>query len=141
MGAWFRYGVIAAVFYGLHQVFTKLAAEKIGEGLGALVVEGTATVTIVVYLLAIAGLGKWDQKVTTPGMVYSALTGACVGVGTIAFFLVFQKGGPLSAVPGILAGGMVLMAVVGLFSFREPASLSRILGIGLSLAGLTLLRR
>ena len=29
--------------------------------------------------------------------------GVCVGAGTIAFFLLFQKGGPLSSVPAILA--------------------------------------
>ena len=68
------------------------------------------------------------------------LTGLCVGVGTVFFFLLFQKGGPLSAVPMILAGGAALMAVVGIFYFRESASWSRLLGIALSIASLFLLR-
>jgi transporter family protein len=63
-----------------------------------------------------------------------------VGVGTIAFFLLFQKGGPLSAVPMVLAGGGALMALVGIVAFREPASWPRLLGIALSLVGLFLLR-
>ncbi len=46
----------------------------------------------------------------------------CVGAGTILFFLLFQNGGPLSAVPMILAGGAALMAVVGIASFKETAS-------------------
>lgn len=37
MPAWFYYAVGAAVLYGLHQIFTKLAAEKIGDGLGGFV--------------------------------------------------------------------------------------------------------
>ena len=39
-----------SVLYGLHQIFTKLAAERISDGLGALVVETSAVVTIAVYL-------------------------------------------------------------------------------------------
>jgi transporter family protein len=69
------------------------------------------------------------------------LTGVCVGAGTIAFFLLFQKGGPLSAVPVILAVGAAIMAIAGIVFFREPASWQRLLGILLAIAGLFLLRR
>jgi transporter family protein len=68
------------------------------------------------------------------------LTGICVGAGTILFFLLFQKGGPLSAVPMVLAGGAALMAVVGVLFFKEPASWPRLVGIVLALIGLLLLR-
>jgi transporter family protein len=64
-----------------------------------------------------------------------------VGVGTILFFLLFQKGGPLSAVPMILAGGAALMAVAGIAFFRETASIPRVLGILLSIVGLFLLKK
>jgi len=50
MTTWFWYAILAAVLYGLHQVFTKLAAEHIGDGLGGFVVETTAALTIAVYL-------------------------------------------------------------------------------------------
>jgi transporter family protein len=63
-----------------------------------------------------------------------------VGVGTIFFFILFQKGGPLSAVPMILAGGATLMAVAGIFFFHESASWPRLIGIVLSIVGLFLLR-
>jgi bacterial/archaeal transporter family protein len=102
---WFPYAMAAAVLYGLHQIFTKLASERISDGLGALVVEGSAVGTILAYLTALYVFGRWSQTATTAGAFYSVLTGVCVGAGTIAFFLLFQRGGPLSAVPAILAGG------------------------------------
>lgn len=141
MNAWFWYAVGAAVLYGLHQIFTKMAADRIGDGLGGFVVEATAAGTILVYLGFLYFGGKWHQPVSVPGAVYSVLTGVCVGAGTVLFFLLFQKGGPLSAVPMILAGGAALMAVVGLALFREPASWQRVLGIALSIAGLFLLKK
>ena len=39
MAAWFWYAVVAAVFYGAHQIFTRIAADHIGEGLGGFVVD------------------------------------------------------------------------------------------------------
>jgi transporter family protein len=56
------------------------------------------------------------------------------------FFLLFQKGGPLSAVPMVLAGGAALMAIVGILFLKEPATMIRVSGILLSLLGLFLLR-
>lgn len=68
------------------------------------------------------------------------LTGICVGAGTIAFFLLFQKRGPLSSVPAILARGAAILGIAGIVFFKEPLSVVRLLGIAPSLAGLFLLR-
>jgi transporter family protein len=141
MAMWFWYAVVAAVLYGAHQIFTRLAAERIGDGLGGFVVEMSAALTILIYLAFLWFGGRWNQKFSATGFNYSVLTGLCVGVGTIAFFLLFQKGAPLSAVPAILACGAALMAVAGIIFFREPASWQRLLGIALSIIGLLLLRR
>jgi len=140
MRSWFWYAIGAAVLYGMHQIFTRLASERISDGLGGFAVEATAALTILVYLAFLYFSGRWNQHVTAPGVLYSILTGICVGVGTLFFFLLFQKGGPLSAVPMILAGGAALMAVAGIFFFKEPVSLPRVLGIALSIIGLVLLR-
>jgi len=50
VAAWFWYAVVAAILYGAHQIFTKLAADGIGEGLGGFVVEATAALSILLYL-------------------------------------------------------------------------------------------
>jgi transporter family protein len=141
MNEWFWYAVGAAVLYGLHQVFTKLASTTISDGLGGFVVEGSAALTIVVYLGWLWFSGHWDQKADAAGIGWSVVTGICVGVGTILFFLLFQKGGPLSAVPMVLAGGAAIMAVAGVMFFKEPLSVARVAGIAMALAGLYLLKK
>lgn len=141
VAAWFWYAVIAAVLYGAHQILTKLAADRIGEGLGGFVVEGTAALSILVYLAFLWLASRWNQQSSVHGIIYSVLTGICVGAGTIAFFLLFQRGGPLSSVPAILAGGAAIMAVAGILFFREPPSWQRIVGIAFALIGLFLLRK
>ena len=140
MTSWFFYAIGAAVLYGAHQICTKLASDRISDGLGGFVVEGSAALTILLYLGYLRWFGTWNQNGSGPGVYYSVLTGICVGVGTIFFFLLFQKGGPLSSVPMILAGGAAIMAIAGILFFKEPASLARVAGIVLALTGLFLLR-
>src|SRR2546426_2877338 len=141
MAAWFWYAAAAAVLYGAHQIFTRLAAERIGDGLGGFVVEASAATFILLYLAFLWVGGRWNQKFSAAGFNYSLLTGICVGAGTIAFFLLFQKGGPLSAVPAILAGGAAIMAIAGILFFHEAPSWQRLLGIVFAIVGLFLLRR
>ena len=141
MAPWFWYAVVAAILYGAHQIFTRLAADRIGEGLGGFIVEATAALSILLYLGFLWLANRWDQKSTSEGVYYSILTGICVGAGTIAFFLLFQKGGPLSSVPAVLAGGAAIMAIAGILFFHEPRSWQRLLGVTLAIAGLLLLRR
>ena len=69
MSTWFWYAIGAAVLYGLHQVFTKLASDRIGDGVGGFAVEASATLTILVYLAALYFSGRWSQQVSTPGVV------------------------------------------------------------------------
>src|SRR5205809_7951641 len=139
MAPWFWYAVVAAVLYGAHQIFTRLAADLIGEGLGGFVVEATAALSILFYLGFLWLASRWDQRSTSGGVFYSVLTGICVGAGTIAFFLLFQKGGPLSSVPAILAGGAAIMAIAGILFFHEPPSWQRLIGVSLAIIGLFLL--
>src|SRR5258705_11818795 len=141
MAPWFWYAVVAAVLYGAHQIFTKLAADRIGEGLGGFVLEAPAALSILVYLAFLWLASRWNQQSSAQGIFYSVLTGVCVGAGTIAFFLLFQKGGPLSSVPAILAGGAAVMVVAGILFFREPPSWQRFVGIAFALIGLFLLRK
>jgi bacterial/archaeal transporter family protein len=139
--AWLAYAVAAAVLYGLHQVFTKLAAERIGEALGGFVVEASAAATILLYMAYLVASHQWHQGYSKPGIAWSVATGICVGLGTIAFFLLFQNGGPLSAVPVILAIGGAVMVVAGVLVFREHMTPARTLGVLFSLVAFYLLRK
>ncbi|MGC2353987.1 MAG: hypothetical protein WA496_11360, partial [Candidatus Udaeobacter sp.] len=77
MAAWFWYAVVAAILYGAHQIFTRLAAERIGEGLGGFVVEASAALSILIYLAFLWLGGRWSQKFSMAGFNYSLLTGVC----------------------------------------------------------------
>ena len=66
MAPWFWYAVLAAVLYGAHQIFTRLAAERIGEGLGGFIVEASAALSISIYLAILWFAGRSTQKFSEP---------------------------------------------------------------------------
>jgi len=140
MQTWLFYAIGAAILYAAHQIFTKMAADRISDGLGGFIVEAAAAATILIYLAGLRLSGKWNQTFTAAGASYAVLTGVCVGIGTIFFFLLFQKGGPLLSVPMILAVGAALMSIAGILFFKEPISWPRLLGVVLSIVSLFLVR-
>src|SRR6188472_3246337 len=77
VAAWFWYAVVAAVLYGAHQIFTRMAADHIGEGLGGFVVEASAAFSILIYLGILWFSGRWNQKFSAAGFNYSLITGIC----------------------------------------------------------------
>jgi bacterial/archaeal transporter family protein len=140
MNAWLGFAVGAAVLYGLHQIFTKLASASASDGLGGFIVETSAAGTIGIYLLLLYVTRRWEQHADARGFLYSVATGLCVGVGTIFFFQMFQRGGPLSAVPLVLAVGSAIMAAAGVVVFNEPVTMRHLLGVGMSLVAILLLK-
>jgi transporter family protein len=131
---------IAAVLYGLHNVFTRAAGPRIDETLGALLLEGFAALIILGFTL----YKRWQGGlglVTREGVLWSLAAGLCVGLGTLAFFALFSRGGELSvAGPSVLVGGSLFMVLGGILLFGEAVSALRLLGIVLGLISLFLLR-
>jgi hypothetical protein len=91
MAAWFWYAVVAAVLYGAHQIFTRMAGERIGEGLGGFIVEASAALSILIYLAILWLGGRWNQKFSGAGFNYSLLTGICVGAWNDCVLPAFSK--------------------------------------------------
>lgn len=68
VSGWFGYAVGAALLYGLHQIFTKLASERISDGMGGFIVETSAVLTIAMYLGWLYASDHWTQTWTPLGV-------------------------------------------------------------------------
>ena len=122
--------------YGLHNVFTKMAAGKVSDNMGGLLLEGTATVLILLFIIRERITTGGFGPVSARGVVFSVLAGLCVGAGTVLYFYIFRMAGELSvAGPIVLAGGIAIMAVAGLTFFGEPLTAWKILGLVFSRYG------
>ena len=139
MADWFWSAIGAAILYGMHQVLPEWLRTGLATGWAALSWRAPCPDNSALPAVALR-----DRQLET--VVQRARRFLFCPYGSLrrrrdrVFLSAFQKGGPLSAVPMILAGGASLMAVVGIFSFKESASWQRLLSIALSIIGLFLLR-
>jgi transporter family protein len=111
--AWFWHAVVPAALYGAHQIFTRLASERIGNGLGGFVVEATAALSILIYLAFLWVSGRVEPEIWHAGFQLFSSHRDLRRRRHDCVFPFFQKGGPLSAVPIILAAGAAMMAIAG----------------------------
>jgi uncharacterized membrane protein len=129
----------AAAFVAAHYLLVRAASGKIGDSLGALVLEGTAAIGIA---LAYAAGIRGDTPVTTTraGVVFAVLSGLCISGGSILLFQALRRGGPVASTGTIvLGGGVALSALAAPLLFRESMTGRRLLGIALGLAAILLL--
>jgi drug/metabolite transporter (DMT)-like permease len=136
---WF-FALLTTLFFGFYNIFTKAAGPKIGGVLGPLLLESFAAVILLVFFLWRRSNGSVESS-TLPGVAYSLAGGFCAAAGSICFFMVFSRGGLLSAAGSFVLIGSALLTIVGGFIlFKEPLNAYRLAGIILGLISLFLLK-
>jgi uncharacterized membrane protein len=127
-----------ALFIALHYLLLRAASGRIGDRLGALVVEASACVGIAASL----GLGSRNADVvaTRAGVGFAAASGLAVAVASVLLFTALRRGGPVASTGTIvLGGGVALSALAAPWLYGEALTARRALGVALGLAAMWVL--
>jgi bacterial/archaeal transporter family protein len=138
MQAWVGASLGAAVFIAGHYMLVRAASGRLGDTLGALVLEGAAVVGIALYY----AVGPRDTltQATRLGVMLSALSGLCISGASILLFTALRRGGPVAATGTlVLGGGVTLSALASPWVFAEGLTGRRILGVLLGVAAMLVL--
>ena len=137
MQPWQRAAVFAAVAICVHYLALRASAGRVGDTLGALVLEGTAAFGILLaYVLGPRG----TEATTMRGVGFAALSGVGISFASILLFQALRRGGPV-AVTGtvVMGGGVALSAMFAPLLFGESFTGRRGIGIALGLASMIVL--
>ncbi|MGH7270932.1 MAG: hypothetical protein ACREJ3_10930 [Polyangiaceae bacterium] len=148
MPPWTPPALGGAVFIAAHYLLLRAASGKIGDRLGAFVLEGSATLGLAASLI----VGRWleheargglprDAVATTGlGVGFAAASGLVVSVASVLLFASLRRGGPVASTGTIvLGGGVALSALFAPLLFGESLTLRRALGVALGLAAMWVL--
>lgn len=137
MQAWQIAALGAACLVGGHYLLLRAAAGRIGDSLGALILEATAALGIA----AAYGLGVRSGGVATRnGILFSIASGLCISGASILLFFALRRGGPVATTGTmVLGGGVTVAALFAPLFFREPMTPRRIVGVLLGVAALVVL--
>jgi bacterial/archaeal transporter family protein len=138
MQAWQLAAIGAAGLIAAHYLLLRAASGRIGDSLGALVLEGTAAVGIALaYALGVRGA---EVATSRAGVVFAMLSGLCISVGSILLFQALRRGGPVASTGTIvLGGGVAIAALLAPWFFREPLTARRLVGVALGITAMILL--
>jgi drug/metabolite transporter (DMT)-like permease len=138
MQVWQQAAFGAACLIAAHYLLLRASSGRVGDSLGALVLEATASVGI---LLAYA-LGPRGDRVPTTGwgLGYAALSGICISGASILLFFTLRRGGPVATTGTlVLGGGVTLSALFAPLFFSEAFTVRRAVGVALGVAALVVL--
>jgi uncharacterized membrane protein len=130
----------AGAFIAVHYVLLRAASGRIGDTLGALVLEATAAAGIAVNY-AVGARGPAIET-TRLGLAFAALSGLAISGASILLFSALRRGGPVASTGTIvLGGGVALSALLAPFVFGEAFTLRRAIGVALGIAAIAVLSR
>lgn len=132
--------IIAAVMFGLYNVFIKLSADDINPILGAVVLQFVAAFIGLGLLLASQAQSDSPLIWSGRGLLLATLAGVAIGLVEILAFFIYGRG-VLVAVgnPLIVGGSLVVTTAIGVFLLRETINLAQVAAILLITGGVLLL--
>lgn len=138
MDAWQKAALGASCLIALHYLLLRAASGRVGDSLGALILEGAAALGILVAY--VAGLRGDAIATTRAGILSAMLSGLCISGASILLFFALRRGGPVASTGTIvLGGGVAISAMVAPVVFREPLTVRRLIGVALGIAALVVL--
>jgi len=136
---WLIYALLTIISYSLFDLFLKKTSGKIDDYIATLLINTIAVVPPLLFFLFLKMSGK-NMSVSREGVLFAIVSGLFVGLASIAFIKMFSSGGNLSIGSPIVRIGMVVLAAVfGVLILKETLSVRQIIGIIISVFGLSLL--
>lgn len=130
---------LAAIMFGLYNVFIKLSSEHIDPVLGAVILQFVALLAgggLLIYLQR----GGAQLQISAAGVWLSVLAGVSIGLVEILTFVIFSRGVPVAmGNPLIIGGSLLVTTSIGLIALREVLSPMQLAGVVLIAGGVGLL--
>jgi len=134
--SWIIYTIIALVVVSFSDFFRKLASQLHDPFFTALLFQiGSIITTILMYLI-------FSRKIESNPMAigYALFGGVLVAIFTLFSFKALATGPGVSTVMSILrVGGITLVVFLGMVILKEKLSITSVVGLLLSLAGIYLM--
>lgn len=129
---------LAALMFGLYNVFIKLSADHINAVLGAVVLQFVAAFVGLGLLLYMQAGGSGALQISSRGVLLAIMAGVAIGLVEILTFVIYGRGIPVAVGNPLIIGGSLLVTTgVGIFLLRElvsPLQIAAIAMIGLGIS-------
>lgn len=136
---WLIYALVTIIGYAGMDFFIKKASGKIDDFLSTIIINFFALVPALVIYTWLK-INNQSILISKEGTVFSIVAGLFIGVGTITLIRMFALGSNLSiGSPVVRIGTVVLTTLLGVLLLNESFATKQLVGIILSILGISLL--
>ena len=130
---------LAALMFGLYNVFIKLSSSHIEAVLGAVVLQFVAALVGLSLLLYMKATGTVIYS-SGKGLSLAVAAGVAIGLVEILTFVIYGRGLAVAVGNPLIIGGSLLVTTgAGVLFMREHISLTQLIAIGLIAGGVALM--
>lgn len=138
---WLFYGTLAALSFGLYNLFAKLAAGKFSPTIALLIINGSSFIVALVATFILKTAGR-PLTFTAQSLLLPILAGVATGLAEICYYLMYTKHAELGIGTTYVTGGTVITAtILGFIILREPINTTKAVGLLFVLLGLFMIAK
>ncbi len=138
IGRWLPYALLCSIFLATADFFVKLASTKISASMGMFIYGATTFVFGLAWVSYLKITGQ-PLLVTRTGLLYSFAVGLAFSLVTMLLYLTFARVSVSLGSPTIRLMGILIASLLGLLILHEPITWRYVLGLILTIAGVTLI--
>lgn len=131
---------LAAVMFGLYNIFIKLSADHIQAVLGAVILQFVAAFLGLGLLVYFKYVDNIALHITPRGVTLAVLAGAAIGVVEILTFVIYSRGVDVAVGnPLIVGGSLIVTTGIGWLVLREVLNPWQVAAVFSIVAGVAVL--
>jgi drug/metabolite transporter (DMT)-like permease len=134
---WLPYALVCSAFLASADFFVKLASSRISASVG-MFVYGATTFTVGLLWVGFLKLTHQPLLITRPGLLYSLAVGVAFSSVTLLLYLTYARVDVSVGSPAIRVTGILLASMLGILLLHEPFTWRYLIGLILTVAGVTL---
>lgn len=133
--SWIFLAIIASVFFGFYNYFSGKTGQLSNPLLASFILYLSATIfTFLVMIFSRINISK--DQIFSNGAKFALLAGLTAGIADIFYLLIFNRKVNISIVlPTVFTLTTIIGSFLGILLEKEDISLTKILGISLSIVG------
>lgn len=131
---------LAALMFGLYNIFIKLSSDHIHAVLGAVILQFIAAFLGLAVLLYLRSTTQTEFNITNRGIILAVLAGVAIGLVEMLTFYVFGRGIPVAlGNPLIIGGSLIVTTGIGITLLREHVTHIQLGAIALIILGVAIM--
>jgi uncharacterized membrane protein len=135
---WLPYALLCSLVLASADFFVKLASNKISASMG-MFIYGVTTFAVGLIWVSYLKITKQPLLITRPGLLYSIVVGLAFSSVTILLYLTFARVDVSLGSPTIRVMGILIASMFGILLLNEPFTWRYLIGLILTVAGITLI--